>query len=123
MGAPILKTATNQLSGFPRTSLNHAQTSEKAAPNRRRDGNRVKFMYEIELSSPPETHGFFAAKKQRFIDAAKTLLDIANESADVFPPLKSCLGGISVLIKHYEVRLRRIAQDLTDTSVPGVQRR
>jgi len=45
-----------------------------------------------------------AAKKQRFIDAAKMLLDIAKESADVFPPLKSCLGGINALIKHHEVR-------------------
>jgi len=42
--------------------------------------------------------------KQRFIDAAKMLLDIAKESADAFPPLKSCLGGISALIKHYDVR-------------------
>ena len=32
------------------------------------------------------------------------LLDIAKESTDVFPPLKSCLGGINALIKHYEVR-------------------
>jgi len=36
------------------------------------------------------------------------LLDIAKESADAFPPLKSCLGGISALIKHYDVRLYRI---------------
>lgn len=43
------------------------------------------------------------AKKQRFVDAFKVLLDIAKESSDVFPPLKSCLGGISALIKHYEV--------------------
>jgi len=30
-------------------------------------------------------------------------LDIAKESADVFPPLKSCLGGVTALIKHYDV--------------------
>jgi len=45
------------------------------------------------------------ANTQRFIDATKSLLDIANESADAFPPLKSCLGGINALIKYYEVRL------------------
>ncbi|KAF9644863.1 hypothetical protein BDM02DRAFT_837081 [Thelephora ganbajun] len=43
-----------------------------------------------------------SSKKQRFIDAFKMLLDIAKESSDVLPPLKSCLGGISALIKHYE---------------------
>ncbi|KAF9643732.1 hypothetical protein BDM02DRAFT_3123027, partial [Thelephora ganbajun] len=46
-----------------------------------------------------------SSKKQRFIDGFKTLLDIAKESSDAFPPLKSCLGGISALIKHCEVRL------------------
>ena len=43
-------------------------------------------------------------KKQRFVDVAKALLDIAKESSDAFPRLKSCLGGINALIKHYEVR-------------------
>jgi hypothetical protein len=32
-------------------------------------------------------------------------LDISMESSDAFPPLMSCLGGISALIKHYDVRL------------------
>jgi len=36
------------------------------------------------------------------------LLDIAKESSDVFPPLKSCLGGINALIKHYDVRRYRV---------------
>jgi hypothetical protein len=31
------------------------------------------------------------------------LLDVAKESSDWFPPLKSTLGGLSALIKHYEV--------------------
>ena len=46
------------------------------------------------------------AKKQRIVDCAKTLLDIAKESADWFPPLKSALGGVSALIKHYEVLVK-----------------
>ena len=80
-------------------------------------------MYEIEIISETGSSSISAAKKQRFIDATcKTLLDIANESSDVFPPLKSCLGGISALIKYYEVRLRPIAHDLTDVSTLGVQR-
>jgi len=36
------------------------------------------------------------------------LLDIAKESSDAFPPLKSCLGGINALIKHYEVRWNKV---------------
>ena len=36
------------------------------------------------------------------------LLDVAKESSDVFPPLKSCLGGISALTKHYDVCSRRM---------------
>jgi len=43
------------------------------------------------------------AKKQRVADGLKILLDVAKESADWFPPLKSALGGVNALIKHYEV--------------------
>ena len=43
------------------------------------------------------------AKKQRVADDAKVLLDVAEESANWFPPLKSALGGVSALIKHFEV--------------------
>ena len=46
------------------------------------------------------------AKRQRVADGAKILLDIAKESSDWFPPLKSALGGISALINHYEVLVR-----------------
>ena len=46
------------------------------------------------------------------------LLDVAKESSDWFPPLKSCLGGINALIKHYDVRLHQISPltPLTDSS-------
>ena len=43
------------------------------------------------------------AKKQRFTDGMKMLLDFAKESSDWFPPLKAALGGMNALIKHYEV--------------------
>ena len=48
------------------------------------------------------------AKKQRVADGVKILLDIAKESADWFPPLKSALGGVNALIKHYEVLVERM---------------
>lgn len=41
---------------------------------------------------------------QRAVDGVKILLDVAKESSDWFPPLKSALGGVNALIKHYEVR-------------------
>jgi len=44
-----------------------------------------------------------AAKKQRIVDGVKILLDIAKESSDCFPFLKSALGFVNALIKHYEV--------------------
>ena len=46
------------------------------------------------------------AKKQRFTEGTKILLDIAKESADWCSPLKSALGGLSALIKHYEVSVK-----------------
>ena len=49
------------------------------------------------------TDGWLPAKKQRITDGAKILLDIAKESSDWFGPLKSALGGVNALIKHYEV--------------------
>jgi len=43
------------------------------------------------------------AKRQRVVDGAKILLDVAKESSDWFPPLKSALGGVNALIKHHGV--------------------
>ena len=43
------------------------------------------------------------AKTQRVTEGVKILLDVAKESADWFPPLKSALGGVNALVKHYEV--------------------
>ena len=47
--------------------------------------------------------GLSIAKRTRTADCAKILLDVAKESSDWFPPLKSALGGVNALIKHYEV--------------------
>ena len=46
------------------------------------------------------------AKKQRVLDGTKILLDIAKESADWFPPLKSALGRVNALVKHYKVSVQ-----------------
>ena len=54
------------------------------------------------------------AKKKRAQDGIKILLDVAKESADWFPPLKSALGGVSALIRHYEVSVEWIALRTAD---------
>ena len=51
----------------------------------------------------PLTTRTLLAKKTRVLDCTKILLDIAKESSDWFPPLKSALGGVCALVKHYEV--------------------
>jgi hypothetical protein len=43
------------------------------------------------------------ATRQRVAESAKILLDIAKESSDWCTPLKSVLGGVNALVKHYEV--------------------
>ena len=43
------------------------------------------------------------------MDGTKILLDIAKESSDWFVPLKSVLGGVCALVKHYEVIVERTA--------------
>ena len=62
---------------------------------------------------------------KRVGDAGKIALDVAKESADGFPPLKSALGGVSALVKHYEVLFERttIAHNLLIWAVVGIQRR
>ena len=50
----------------------------------------------------------FPAKRQRIADFVKIALDVAKESSDWFPPLKSALGGVTALIKHYEVPAEQV---------------
>ena len=50
----------------------------------------------------PLTTWVLLAKKQRVADSVMILLDIAKESSDWFAPLKSVLGGVCALVKHYE---------------------
>jgi len=61
------------------------------------------------LSSKLFDRSNLIAKRQRVVDAAKILLDVAKESSDWFPPLKSALGGVNALIKHCEVLVEFVA--------------
>jgi len=58
----------------------------------------------LHWASPLITRTLPAKKnRERVADGTKILLDIAKESSDWFPPLKSALGGVCALVKHYEV--------------------
>ena len=35
--------------------------------------------------------------------SAKMVVDVVKESSDVFPPLKSAVGGLAAVLKHYDV--------------------
>ena len=45
------------------------------------------------------------SKAKVVADFVKTFLKITKETADVFPPLKSALGGICAVIETIDVRL------------------
>ena len=64
---------------------------------------------QCPLPGQPSDRLNLTAKRQRVVDATKILLDIAKESSDWFPPLKSALGGVNALIKHYEVFVEFVA--------------
>ena len=72
------------------------------------DPNRCECIQHLP-SSQPSDYLNLQAKRQRVVDGAKILLDVAKESSDWFPPLKSALGGVSALIKHYEVLVELVA--------------
>jgi len=72
------------------------------------DPNRCELVQRLP-SSQPFDRSSLTAKRQRVADAAKILLDVAEDSSNWFPPLKLALGGVNALIKHYEVLVELVA--------------
>jgi len=70
--------------------------------------NRCEQAHHLPSSQLPNRLNL-PAKRKRVANGAKILLDVVNESADWFPPLKSALGGVNALIKHYEVLVELVA--------------
>jgi len=70
--------------------------------------NRCEQVQHLPSSQLPDRLNL-PAKRKRVADGAKILLDVAKESADWFPPLKSALGGVNALVKHYEVLVELVA--------------
>ena len=58
---------------------------------------------DAPLGVSPLTAWNLLAKKQRAADILKTLIDVTKEASDTFPPLMSVLGGVSAVIRNYEV--------------------
>ena len=73
------------------------------------DPNRCELIRPLPSSKLFDRSNLTAKRRTRVVDGAKILLDIAKESSDWFPPLKSALGGVSALIKHYEVFVQMVA--------------
>ena len=72
------------------------------------DPNRCELIQRLPWSKLSDCLNLIA-KRQRVADGAKILLDIAKESSDWFPPLKSALCGVNALIKHYEVSVQLVS--------------
>jgi len=104
----ILRTTTSYLNHNPTSDSKPCPTSFGNDPRRQVGQQLDQAHVRIATIIAVQTSFLPPAKKQRLIDATKMFLDIAKESADALPPLKSCLGGINALIKHYEVRSHRI---------------
>lgn len=50
--------------------------------------------------------GGAASVGRTFYNGTKVVLEVAKESADALPPLKSALGGVVAFLKLYDVRSR-----------------
>jgi len=49
--------------------------------------------------------------------STKLVIDIVKESSDVFTPLKSVAGGLSAVLKHYDVWYAYLATQCTSLTV------
>ena len=51
--------------------------------------------------------------------STKVVIDVVKESSDVFTPLKSVAGGLSAVLKHYDVRYTYLVSLHTRLTVVG----
>ena len=97
----------------PRTILGKTMFQKRRLTNPEASGdnagpNRCEQVQRLPSSQLPDRFNL-PAKRKRVADSAKILLDVVKESADWFPPLKSALGRVNALIKHYEVLVELVA--------------
>ena len=85
------------------------KSTEPGTSGKNLDQSRCEYGFDAFCGVSPLITWTLIAKRQRVADGTKILLDIAKESSDWFAPLKSVLGGVCALVKHYEVIVERIA--------------
>ena len=97
-----LSTPPTTLPNIPRNGamFRKRRPTDSAVSGRNSNPSRCGLIQRLSCSQPVDDS---PAKRQRVVDGVKILLDIAGASSDCFPPLKSALGGVNALIKHYEV--------------------
>jgi len=86
----------------PRIMFQRRRLENPGAVGSNIDPSRCEWIRRLPPSQLSDSSSL-SAKRKRVADGAKILLDVAKETSDWFPPLKSALGGVSALIKHYEV--------------------
>ena len=52
--------------------------------------------------------------------STKVVIDVVKETSDVFTPLKSIAGGLSAVLKHYDVRYAYFTSPPTPLTVVGI---
>lgn len=57
------------------------------------------------VAGAPHLSGVPSVPKETLQSTRRPADDPAKESADVFKPLKSAAGGLSVVLRHYDVRV------------------
>ena len=103
----LLLTSPTAPPNIPRNGVmfRKRRPTDSAVSGRNSNPSRCGLIQHLSCSQPVDNS---LAKRQRVVDGVKILLDIAGESSDCFPPLKSALGGVNALIKHYEVSVERV---------------
>ena len=66
-----------------------------------REGERLEFLDRaLDRGAANENKSNW---KSTAYSSAKVVVDVVNESSDVFPPLKAAVGGLAAILKHYDV--------------------
>jgi hypothetical protein len=66
-----------------------------------REGERLEFLDRaLDRGAANENKRNW---KSTAYSSAKVVVDVVNESSDVFPPLKAAVGGLAAILKHYDV--------------------
>ena len=67
-------------------------------------GSRLKFLDHVPgWSTTTNENKSKSSWKSTAYASAKVVIDVVKESSDVFPPLKSVVGGLAAILKHCDV--------------------